>query len=649
MLVDALPREVQTYFPYASVRPNQDKFITTVYQGVKERRSVLIEGSNGLGKTISALSAVLPTAVEKKLKVLYVARTHRQHERVIEELKAISNRMPVTGVSLRGRNEMCLHRFETQERYDSKSLMELCELLKKKGECPYYKNTNNQTYDYLQLQQQIATRPYKSSEIMRICKRKKICPYELIKSCISDVNVVALSYLYVFDNDIRTAFLKNMDTQLQKTILIVDEAHNLPETAIDVSSSSLSLFAMHQAELEAKRFGYEGEENFAKLLYAETEKRAQAVRKEEQIPTEFITGIVRDKAGIDNPRSFFQELNEAGLAVKKTLLAEGKSPRSYLNAMAEFLMNWLDVTGDERFINLISRYFTREDSATAKLETVALDPSRVTQPIFSSTYANVIMSGTLQPLDAFAKITKLPEDTIQHIAPSPFPREHIFGAVCTDVSTAMNDRTPNMYQKYVRKINEVVKNTPVNTGIFTASFEVLNALLNAGLEESLSKKLFCERRGMSSKANERLVEDFKEHSLAGGAVFLGVQGGRTSEGVDFPGNQMNSVVVLGIPYAEPTPRVKAQIDYYEKQFPHCGREYGYVLPAMKKASQAAGRPIRTLDDVGAIIFMDYRFAAPYCRSFLPLWLRDGLKILEPREDLLGMELRAFFRKHFPQF
>src|SRR5512136_1940306 len=139
MTAPVLPKEVADYFPYASVRIHQDQFINTVYSAVKERRSVLVEGSNGLGKTISALSAVLPTAVEKKLKILYVARTHRQHERVIEELKAISNRMPVTGVSLRGRNEMCLHRFETQERYDAKSLMELCELLKKKGECPYYK------------------------------------------------------------------------------------------------------------------------------------------------------------------------------------------------------------------------------------------------------------------------------------------------------------------------------------------------------------------------------------------------------------------------------------------------------------------------------------------------------------------------------
>ena len=87
-----LPIQVTKYFPYSSVRPCQDDFIETVYNAVKERRSVLIEGSNGLGKTISSLSACLPVAMEKDLKILYVARTHRQHDRVIEELKAINRK-----------------------------------------------------------------------------------------------------------------------------------------------------------------------------------------------------------------------------------------------------------------------------------------------------------------------------------------------------------------------------------------------------------------------------------------------------------------------------------------------------------------------------------------------------------------------------
>ena len=253
------------------------------------------------------------------------------------------------------------------------------------------------------------------------------------------------------------------------------------------------------------------------------------------------------------------------------------------------------------------------------------------------------MSGTLQPLDAFAHITRLPESTVKFLAPSPFPKEHVFSAVCLGVTTSMDRRTPQMYQTMVERINEVVNSTPTNTGIFAASFQVLNSLLEAGLEKTLLKPLFHELKGMTSKANEKMVQDFKACGDKGGAVFLGVQGGRTSEGVDFPGNQMNSAVVVGVPYAEPTPRIKAQIEYYDKRFPGYGREYGYVLPAMKKASQAAGRPIRTLDDRGAIVFLDFRFATNYCKNFLPNWITNGMKILPDKKDILSTEVSNFFR------
>jgi DNA excision repair protein ERCC-2 len=280
---------------------------------------------------------------------------------------------------------------------------------------------------------------------------------------------------------------------------------------------------------------------------------------------------------------------------------------------------------------------------TAKLEIVALDPSKVTAPVFSSTYSNIIMSGTLQPLQAYARLTKLPEDTVQCLVPSPFPKEHMLALVCLGVSTAMEKRTPAMYQAIIKRVAEVVQNTPANTGIFAASFDVLNALVAEGLEKALDKPLFHERRGMSSKANEKMVAEFKACGERDGAVFLGVQGGRTSEGVDFPGNQMNSVIIVGVPYAEPTPRVKAQISYYEKCFPELGRKYGYVLPAMKKASQAAGRPIRTLEDRGAIVFLDYRFATSYCSSFLPSWMRNGLKVLPYGDKVLAREIHGFFK------
>ena len=641
-----LPAEVMEYFPYAAVRPHQDDFITTVNKAVNERKSVLIEGSNGLGKTISALSACLPIAYKKNLKILYVARTHRQHDRVIDELRAIYKRHPVTGVSIRGRNEMCLNVFAEKGAFDSKSLMEVCELLKSKGRCPYYKNVENRSYEYLQLQAQISTKPYMGSEILRVCKKMEICPYELVKGATRDAKVIALSYLYVFDSQIRSAFLKNQETDLSKVILVIDEAHNLPETAVDISSAQLTLFILRQAEMEAERFGYKDIEEFTHFFRNEMDKLTDKIRKEELISPDRIMEIV-EKGGISKPRDFFIHMHEAGVAIKKALLADGKNPRSYVNATADFLTKWLDTINDMSYINVASQYINKEGNKAAKLEIVALDPSKITEPVLSQTYANVIMSGTLQPLEAYARINKLPESTVRFLAPSPFPKEHIFSAVCLGVSTSMDQRTPKMYQTMVERINEVVNSTPTNTGIFAASFQVLNALLAEGLENQLLKPLYCEKSGMTSKVNEKLVADYKACGDKGGAVFLGVQGGRTSEGVDFPGNQMNSVIVVGVPYAEPTPRVKAQIDYYEDRFPGRGREYGYILPAMKKACQAAGRPIRTLEDRGAIIFLDNRYASAYTKSFIPSWVTNGMKTIPDKPGALADEVRKFFCNQAP--
>ena len=92
------------------------------------------------------------------------------------------------------------------------------------------------------------------------------------------------------------------------------------------------------------------------------------------------------------------------------------------------MLRWLDTADDDSFINVASCYFNRERNKTAKLDIVALDPSKITRPVFSSTYANVIMSGTLQPLQAYEQITMLPLNTVECVVPSPFPKEHVFSA-----------------------------------------------------------------------------------------------------------------------------------------------------------------------------------------------------------------------------
>ncbi|HID91382.1 TPA: DNA repair helicase, partial [Candidatus Bathyarchaeota archaeon] len=113
-------------------------------------------------------------------------------------------------------------------------------------------------------------------------------------------------------------------------------------------------------------------------------------------------------------------------------------------------------------------------------------------------------------------------------------------------------------------------------------------------------------------------------------------------GRDYPGDLMNTSIVVGVPYAKPLPRMKAQEEYYERVFPGHGREYGYVVPALRRAAQAAGRPIRSLRDRGACIFLDYRFSTSYLRRYLPRWMRRNFRVLPDEEGAIAKELILFF-------
>jgi DNA excision repair protein ERCC-2 len=639
-----LPEKVDEYFPYRIIRPYQDEFINAIYEAIEKQKHIVIEGCNGLGKTVSALSACLPTVKQKDMQLLYVAKTHRQHDRVIEELKAISKHQ-VSGVSLRGRSEMCFHPFIIRHASDARSAMEICELLKKRHQCPYYANIETKAEASIDLQLHIASNAYTATEIQELCRKEKFCPYEITKLVLSQVDVVALSYLYVFDQTVRNVFLKHLERPLAKLVLVVDEAHNLPDTAVDIASDQLTLFSIRRAEQEARQFNHRDITAFSSMLRTIIEKMTPKNEKETLIKPDLFIEMIERETEVGDLKDFSDHLHRAGNTVRQRLLSEGKFPQSYIHRMGEFFSFWLETAKDEAFAHTLSKYITQRGTSSARLEIVALDPSKITKPIFSAVYSSVIMSGTLEPLESYVKIIDLPADTVQKAVPSPFPKEHILSLVSCGVTTAMEQRTTSMYKKIIARITEVTENTPANTGIFTASYEVLNALLNAGIKEAVSKPLLHEERGMKSKENERLINRFKSYAKRGGAVLLGVQGGRSSEGADYPGDQMNAVVVVGVPYAEPTPKVRAQIDYYEKRFPKLGREYGYVLPALKKAAQAAGRPMRTLEDKGAIIFLDYRYATLYCQKFLPLWIRRSLKTLPDEDKLIMGELNVFFGKN----
>jgi DNA excision repair protein ERCC-2 len=112
---------------------------------------------------------------------------------------------------------------------------------------------------------------------------------------------------------------------------------------------------------------------------------------------------------------------------------------------------------------------------------------------------------------------------------------------------------------------------------------------------------------MSQSELMDLVSDFKSCGNGDGnsAAIFTVMGGRISEGMDFPAEQLEIAVIVGIPYPKPTARQRGLQNYYDQKFGK-GWEYTVQAPAARKMLQAIGRLIRNENDRGVAVILDKR-------------------------------------------
>ncbi|GAH16456.1 unnamed protein product, partial [marine sediment metagenome] len=136
-----------TFFPYEHFRSDQERIIKQIEKASLEKKNSLLAAPNGTGKTIIALSAILPLAIKKNLKILYLCRTHSQNTRIIKELTKISTHLrnndiniKVSGLSIRGRNEMCLNEVLLGLKLNPRESMAVCSDLRKNRSCKFFLN-----------------------------------------------------------------------------------------------------------------------------------------------------------------------------------------------------------------------------------------------------------------------------------------------------------------------------------------------------------------------------------------------------------------------------------------------------------------------------------------------------------------------------
>ena len=122
------------------------------------------------------------------------------------------------------------------------------------------------------------------------------------------------------------------------------------------------------------------------------------------------------------------------------------------------------------------------------------------------------------------------------------------------------------------------------------------------------------------------VEALLEHLRSGSepTIVFAVQGGSFSEGMDYAGEMVIGAFVVGPPLPNYDLERELMKAYYQRKY-GAGFDYAYVIPAMAKAIQAAGRVIRSETDRGLIVLMDGRFIeSGYSRAMPADWFESDV-------------------------
>jgi DNA excision repair protein ERCC-2 len=613
-------------FPY-SLRTHQLDIMNSISNTLEGEGHLILESGTGTGKTICTLTPILSYALEHDKKVLYCTRTNSQQRQVIFELRAIKEKLEKTqdtnftkrclGIGLQGRQNLCLLTREDNELLGStaEELSKLCSdrkntiLASKNGMqskipgCKYYKRMLE--FELTPVKKWIRTDLPTTEDIMEYCVDNGICPYELCKSLLSECVIVAAPYIYIFNKFIRRRLMEWLRCNLGDLIIVIDEAHNLPDYARELGSMQLSSNTLHIAHEEAIEFG---DPDVAKGLSS-----SYFINIVSDVLRDMKKEYVVDEDGLVPPEELQVELmtrlkvisNQLNVMVKNLLILgeivrgkrrkKGRLPRSYLHGVGSFLEFWFEMDSDTHVKLIIG-------GDNPKFEMYCMDPSIVTD-IVNTCAGSIHISGTLVPQEEFRDSIGLPKESKMEVYPSPFPPKNRRILFVDDVTTKFevmkaDEKVLINIEKY---IETVCNNFERNTIVFFPSFKLLNQLLNRGIHFRLKRKFFFEQQNMGQRNLMELIEAFREER----GVLFAVVGGRISEGMDFPGDELEIVVIVGIPYPRPTARQKALQNYYEKKF-NKGWEYTVHAPTTRKLQQSIGRLIRNENDKGIALILDNR-------------------------------------------
>lgn len=590
-------------FPF-TYREGQKDLAAAVYRTIVHKKKLFLEAPTGTGKTISTVFPTVKAMGEGKVSKIFYLTAKTITRTVAEEAFNImrsAQGLKFKTVTITARDKICFIDEATRN----------CNPVA----CPYakghYDRINDAIFDMLTHEDN-----FDRDTITEYAKRHEVCPFEMSLDMSLWSDGIICDYNYVFDPFV---YLRRFfaDGIRHDYAFLVDETHNLLERGREMYSAVLRKESFLELKNAIKDY-------HPRIVSALTKCNSALLELKRECDEMKVYGSIE---------RFIQPLDRLSAVMNEYLEDHSEGP-----FRDEILQFYFDISRFLTIYDLLDDHYTiygeYAEDGSFLLRLACIDPSRNLSACMSRGVSSILFSATLLPIQYYKGLLGGDDKDFEIYAKSIFDPSRLGIFIGSDVTSRYSKRSDDMYYKVANYIHSVVSARSGNYLIFFPSHQFLEEVYIAyedNFYDPDTTDILVQKSFMTEEAREDFLGRFSEgNSLDLSEIIhmdmevvedknvLGfcVMGGIFSEGIDLKYDSLIGVIVVGTGIPMVCNEREVIRNYFD-QMGLDGFDYAYKYPGMNKVLQAAGRVIRTSEDVGVVALLDDRFLQATYKALFP--------------------------------
>ena len=574
--------------PFPELRDGQADLLIKLEKASLDGSHILLQAPTGFGKTGIVLHHAF-THMKKGFYERLIYLTSKSTGQ-IQTLKQLNKTGVLRNIQMRNRNELSINSDSHQCSLDTKCDESFNKRMDVTGLDP----------EFLFESGNFSTEEAKEKGI-----KFGLCPYALTKWALQFAEIWIGDTNYLFAPNSRNVFWETYGFNPQKTLVIIDEAHNLPERTADalsfqLSSKSWEYIIENTLLSEGKMTLY----NIGSEILAFLKKL-----KEKELLSATDTYL------------FLDLMDDFSSELKETHIDSDSINRNEINKLYEIPQIAEKLKNDKENYLLWS---PQKEHLTIS----CLDPSDWISNCLKPFASSIHMSATLEPFDYYQEKIGLPKSELSYAKGfAPWRSDAYTVAFDQRVDTRYKERA-NYYLITAETILKTFQYSKKPIVVFFPSYQYAQDVKTYLNEIDSFLPVITQEKKISLDEQKAFIEE----SVSTHCILFLILGSSFTEGIDTLGGKIESAIVVSPALPQINLLSETKMNQALQYNTNNAFQKTYIIPAFQKIHQALGRLARAPGQKAKILLHCRRFLSPQYKNLLAEEYNSGT-IIKNSNDL----------------